>query len=156
MELKKKYKSVADKRHVVMPEQQAINWLCEDKDHLENSQIVAEIDYFCNYYETLHPVVFLNYEREMFYSMDGNDFRVAFDENILSREEEVSLEADIWGTSLFHDDMVLMELKTSGGIPLWMASFLTQQAIYKTSFSKYGAAYCNKNINNAQGGHLYA
>ena len=34
-----------------------------------------------------------------------------------------------------------MELKTSGGIPLWMTRFLTQNHIYKTSFSKYGTAY---------------
>lgn len=34
-----------------------------------------------------------------------------------------------------------MELKTSGGIPLWMSRVLTEQKLYKTSFSKYGAAY---------------
>lgn len=34
-----------------------------------------------------------------------------------------------------------MELKTAGGLPLWMARALSGQKIYKTSFSKYGAAY---------------
>ena len=57
---------------------------------------------------------------------------------------------------------VLMEIKTPGGIPLWMTNFLTEQKIYKTSFSKYGAAYKdmmpgkdNKN-HNYLGGILYA
>jgi len=34
-----------------------------------------------------------------------------------------------------------MEIKTSGGIPLWMTHVLTQERIFKTSFSKYGTAY---------------
>ena len=34
-----------------------------------------------------------------------------------------------------------MEVKTSGGIPLWMTSLLSENGIFKTSFSKYGRAY---------------
>jgi hypothetical protein len=34
-----------------------------------------------------------------------------------------------------------MELKCSGGIPLWMTRVLSKERIYKTSFSKYGTAY---------------
>ena len=34
-----------------------------------------------------------------------------------------------------------MELKCSGGIPLWMAEALSAGHMYKTSFSKYGTAY---------------
>jgi hypothetical protein len=63
--------------------------------------------------------------------------------------EELSLASDVWGEKLIDDNMVLMEIKTSGGIPLWMTKVLTQQKIYKTSFSKYGTAYENmisKNI----------
>ncbi|MCD7927989.1 MAG: molecular chaperone, partial [Oscillospiraceae bacterium] len=40
-------------------------------------------------------------------------------------------------------DQVLMELKTSGGIPMWMVQFLSRERVYKTSFSKYGTAYQN-------------
>ena len=35
----------------------------------------------------------------------------------------------------------LMEIKCSGGIPLWMVKVLSENKIYKTSFSKYGTAY---------------
>ena len=34
-----------------------------------------------------------------------------------------------------------MEIKCSGGIPLWMTQVLSKEHIYKTSFSKYGTAY---------------
>jgi len=36
---------------------------------------------------------------------------------------------------------VLMEIKSSGGIPLWLTQVLSEEKIYKTSFSKYGTAY---------------
>ena len=156
VELKKKYRSVVYKRRVSMPEHQAMHWLCGGREHPPETQIVREIDYFRSFYQTLHPAMFLSYEREAFYSLAGDDFRVTFDENILGREEDLSLESEIWGTSLLENGMVLMELKTPGGIPLWMTHFLTAQQIFKTSFSKYGTAYQNKTINPMHGGLLYA
>lgn len=156
VELKKKYQSVVYKRRIAMPEQQAMNWLCRNTDHPESSQIADEIDYFCQFYGALHPTVFLTYEREAYYSLAGDPFRVTFDENILSREEDISLGAEVWGTPLLPEGTVLMELKTPGGIPLWMTRFLSQQRIFKTSFSKYGTAYRNKVLNQAEGEHNYA
>ena len=34
-----------------------------------------------------------------------------------------------------------MEIKCSGGIPLWLQQALSEEQIYKGSFSKYGTAY---------------
>ena len=118
-----------------------------------HSQIADEINYFREYYQPLHPTVFLSYEREAFYALDGGDFRVTFDENILCRENDLSLASEIYGTPLLDEGKALMEIKTSGGIPVWMSRLLAQQKIYKTSFSKYGAAY-QKIITN--GGKKYA
>lgn len=156
VELKKKYKSVVYKRRVELPEQQAMDWLCRHTNYPPQSQIVDEIHYFCAFYGDLRPTVFLSYEREAYYSLSGDAFRVTFDENILSREEEISLAAPVWGTPLLPEDTVLMELKTPGGIPLWMTHFLTEQRIFKTSFSKYGTAYCNKLRNQTEGVRHYA
>ena len=155
VELKKKYKSVVYKRRVVMPQRQAIGWLCDGTAHPEKSQIADEIDYFCSFYQNLRPTVFLSYEREAYYSVSGDDFRVTFDENILSRCADISLSADIWGTPLLPEGMVLLELKTPGGIPLWMTRFLTEQKIYKTSFSKYGTAYCRQILQPTTGEQNY-
>ena len=66
---------------------------------------------------------------------------MTFDENILARQEELSLSREVWGEPLMDENNVLMEIKTSGGIPLWMTRVLTQEKLYKTSFSKYGTAY---------------
>ena len=141
VELKKKYKSVVYKRRVTLPNEQVMNCLNEGKHLPKESQIADEIFYFCRYYENLHPAMFLSYEREAYYSLDESDFRVTFDENILYREEELSLSKEAYGTPILEPDQTLMEIKTSGGIPLWMTKVLSEEKIFKTSFSKYGRAY---------------
>lgn len=83
-----------------------------------DSQISREIDYVLDYYQTLHPTVFLSYEREAYYAKDHPDFRITFDDTILCRQEDLSLESEVYGTPLLPEGMVLMEIKCSGGMPL--------------------------------------
>lgn len=143
VELKKKYKSVVYKRRMALPEYQVTKSFREGSALPVHSQIGEEIEYFRDYYGILRPTVFLSYEREAYYALDGSDFRVTFDENILYREDNLSLTEEAYGSPLLGDGQTLMEIKTSGGIPLWMSHVLTSRQIYKTSFSKYGAAYRN-------------
>lgn len=152
VELKKKYQSVVYKRRLALPEKEAMNWLQRAEGREENmpcrsSQIGEEIEYFRQYYETLRPAVFLSYEREAYRDKEGSDFRVTFDENILARQEKLSLCEEPWGERLMDSGYALMEIKTSGGMPLWMVSLLTEQRIFHTSFSKYGTAYKNIILN---------
>ena len=98
VELKKKYKSVVYKRRLVLPLDETMEALTMHRPLPTSSQIADEINYFCSYYRTLRPAVFLSYEREAFYSTDGSDFRVTFDENILYRDEDISLSGDIRNT----------------------------------------------------------
>lgn len=141
LELKKKYHSVVYKRRIALSQIQVMNSFREKKPLSICSQIADEIEYFRSYYEGLHPTVFLSYEREAFYSLDGGDFRITFDENILYRNHDFSLGSKIYGIPLLNDRQSLMEIKTSGGIPLWMCHELTRLRLYHASFSKYGAAY---------------
>ena len=141
VELKKKYKHVVYKRRMHLTENEAMKWLSGEKYTDKHTQISNEIDYFMDYYGTLHPTVFLSYEREAYYSNDGSDFRVTFDDNILCRQEGLSLQSDVYGTPILPEGKALMEIKCSGGIPLWMTEVLSKEKIYKTSFSKYGTAY---------------
>ena len=141
VELKKKYKHIVYKRRIRLSENDALQWICDKKYCREHSQISNEINYFINYYESIQPTLFISYEREAFYSLDGSDFRVTFDDNIICREEDLSLETDVYGIKLIDDGLSLMEIKCSGGIPLWMTEVLSKEHIYKTSFSKYGTAY---------------
>ena len=155
VELKKKYDGVVYKRRLVMPQKQAIDCIVAGVALPADSQISREIDYFVQYYQGLRPKVFLSYEREAYYALDGSDFRVTFDENILYRQEMISLSEGIYGSPLLAEGLTLMEIKTPGAIPLWMTKCLTEAGIYKTSFSKYGAAYIDM-FKSAKGEEKYA
>ena len=140
VELKKKYNQVVYKRRIALPENEAMCWLCSKREKTQ-TQISNEISYFLEYYKTLHPTVFLSYEREAYFTKEKSDFRLTFDDNIIFRFENLSLKSEVYGTKLLEDNFILMELKCSGGIPLWMTKTLSELKIYKTSFSKYGTVY---------------
>ena len=141
VELKKKYDGVVYKRRIAIPEALATEWVSGRAEIDVESQITREIDYFKSYYGSLRPSMFLSYEREAYYERDGGDFRVTFDDNILCRREDLSLCSEAYGRSILPEGRVLMEIKCSGAIPLWMVDVLSREKIYKTSFSKYGTAY---------------
>lgn len=141
VELKKKFNDVVYKRRISLPWSEAVDWISGRTPCSHKTQISAEIEYFLEYYQTLHPTVLLSYEREAYYSLDGSDFRVTFDDHLLCRQQNLNLQSEIWGIPLMDDDRILMEIKCSGGIPLWMVHALSREHIYKTSFSKYGTAY---------------
>ena len=141
VELKKKYEKVVYKRRLPLCEADAMAWVCRENPCPVNTQISREIDYFIDFYRKLKPTVFLSYEREAYYDKGGGDFRVTFDDNILCRKTDVNLCSTVYGTPILAEGKVLMELKCSGGIPLWMVEVLSRERIYKTSFSKYGTAY---------------
>ena len=156
VEIKKKYKSVVYKRRLLLPEKTVMESFRTGEPLPVCSQIGDEIQYFREYYKNLQPSVFLSYEREAFYSLDGSDFRVTFDENILYRRNDISLGSEIYGHPLLGKQQTLMEIKTSGGIPLWMSETLTKHHLYKTSFSKYGSAYQRMMEAAMQGEYCYA
>ena len=141
VELKKKCKGVVFKRRLPLPESQALYWASGTRPEGQTSQIADEIDYFIRFYGDLHPAVFLCYDREAYYAKDGSDFRMTFDDTILCRQTELTLDSEAYGTPILPEGMVLMEVKCAGGLPLWLTQVLTRERIFKTSFSKYGTAY---------------
>lgn len=170
VELKKKFCSVVYKRRIAMTYDKALSYLAGNGQiagsqvadskiagskiagsqvaesqiagsQITDSQIASEINYALKIYENLAPAVLLSYEREAFYARNNHEFRVTFDRNILWRDYDLSLDKGIYGTPILADQKVLMEVKTDGAIPGWMADFLTANKLYKTSFSKYGTAY---------------
>lgn len=140
VELKKKFDAVVYKRRLAMPEEMAALWLSGGECPVDH-QIGREIDAFLNFYGSLVTQVFLSYDREAYFAKDGSDLRITFDDNILCRREERKLSSRVWGEPVLDRAFVLMEIKTGGGIPLWLTHALTEGKIHKTSFSKYGTAY---------------
>lgn len=141
VELKKKYDGVVYKRRLSVTEKQAMEWLSGRAACPEDTQIAREINYFLQYYGTLIPKVFLSYVREAYYCRQGGDLRITFDDHILCRQEALCMKAALGGQPILEPGRVLMEIKTTGGIPLWLTHVLTRERLFKTSFSKYGKAY---------------
>lgn len=141
VELKKKFNGIVYKRRVDMLYSDATNYLCKHNAPPKQTQITNEIDYFCSCYENLKPNIILSYEREAFFSKKDTNFRITFDKNILWRNYDLSLSKGTYGENLLENNIVLLEVKTALGIPLWLTDFLSKNHIYKTSFSKYGTAH---------------
>lgn len=141
VELKKKYRDVVYKRRVSLPERDAMFYLGSDLTGGLPGQIGSEIDYFRFFYRDLAPKVYISYDREAFYAKDDDTFRVTFDENIQWRDYDLSLTPKPYGEAILQPGQSLMEIKVSSAMPLWMVKALSDNHIYKTSFSKYGRAY---------------
>lgn len=148
IEIKKKYDGVVYKRRTSAKEAEAMAYLnLGVKIAGHEDQISREIDYFKSFYKGLKPAMFISYEREAFYGIDDPEFRVTFDENILWREEDLTLRKDAYGNAILKPGQCLMEIKAAAAMPMWLTKELNQLGIYQTSFSKYGRAYEMKLMN---------
>lgn len=140
LEIKKKYKGIVNKRRIVMKPQEAKAYLEKGEKPAEQSQIFREVDYVWHHYQ-LRPKVYLAYDRIALFGKSDPEFRVTFDQNIRSRDFELTLENDTGTTKLLEDGFYLMEVKISNAMPLWFVKILTDLGIHSTSFSKYGNVY---------------
>lgn len=155
VELKKKYRSVVYKRRISMPQSRAMDCVGGIRPWPE-TQIGSELAYTMDFYNELRPAVFLSYERDSFHGEEDKDFRITFDRDIRYRQEELTLDSEPWGVPILPRGQVLMELKVSDGLPLWMAHLLSEQRIFKTSYSKYGTAYQDILLTGQRGARKYA
>lgn len=141
VEIKKKYDGIVYKRRIALPECEASAWLSGQIPKPVSSQIANEIDYMLSYYKGLSPVCFLSYEREAYYDIVGSDLRITTDSNILARNKNLSLRYAVSGDRILPQGLTVLEVKTSGALPLWLVEFFSENSIYKDTFSKYGTYY---------------
>lgn len=141
VELKKKYDDVVYKRRVSMSCMQADSYLLGGAESPKQNQIANEIDYFISEYKGLAPAAYISYEREAYFSKDDPNLRITFDENVLWRDYDLCLTKGAYGKTLLQPGQSLMEIKVANAMPLWLTHTLSEQKIYKISFSKYGNAY---------------
>ncbi len=142
MELKKKYKGIVYKRREQLSLGEAEGYLNQNRHPDRDSQILREINWVLQYYQTLKPVMYLGYHRIALCERGiSTGLRVTFDRDILWRTDAIALQAGNYGTPLLQPGEHLMEIKVPGAMPLWLADILDRLKIYPTSFSKYGRAY---------------
>ncbi len=109
-------------------------------EEYENMQILHEIEYVINHYG-LSPKSYIAYDRTALYGKDDSELRITFDRNIRTRYSELTLADGDEGDVILAPGNYLMEIKTNGAMPGWLASTLSDMKIYPYSFSKYSNAY---------------
>jgi len=144
LEIKKKFKGLVNKRRTILKLEEAYEFLGsgvrpELKEYM-NRQVLNEIEYMLKLY-SLEPKLYLVYDRKAMLGGENRDLRITFDTNIRTRRYDLRLESGSHGESLLKEGEWLMEVKTQNSIPLWLSRLLSEYAIYSTGFSKYGAEY---------------
>ncbi len=150
-EIKKKYRGIVYKRRVSMKLSEAYRYINGGSlpEHLSGN-IPAEIDYMVRRYR-LAPKAFISYKRVAWTCDSDPDLRITFDRDITSRYGDTGLESDAAGHKVLDPDNVLMEIKIPGAMPLWLAHVLSEKNIFPHSFSKFGTAHVQRQIQMASG-----
>ena len=140
LELKKKFGGVVYKRRAAMTLTEAERYLRMGIKPFE-SQILSELDWAMKLYGRPKGAMLIACEREAWFDEAHPDLRLTFDRNIRFRENELRLDRGSAGCALLPKSTVLLEIKTAGAMPLWLADALDAEGILPGSFSKYGEAY---------------
>ncbi|MFC4303289.1 polyphosphate polymerase domain-containing protein [Cohnella boryungensis] len=151
LELKKKVFGLVNKRRTALKLNEAYDYVRTGTEPVfregMNRQVLREIEYFLQRYE-LQPKVYLAYERIALFCKNNRDLRITFDTNIRSRRYDLKLESGDHGEALIDRGQWLMEVKAEKTIPVWLSKLLSEQGMFRTSFSKYGNEY-KKTIRDA-------
>lgn len=144
LELKKKINGIVNKRRVVLTLGEAYKFLelgerPSSNDYI-NNQVINEIEYYLSK-KIVHPTVYIGYTRKAFFGKEDRDFRLTFDSKILTRRDNLSLDAGCFGEDILEKNQYLMEVKILGAMPTWFTNILSELEIYNTHFSKYGNEY---------------
>ena len=153
LELKGKYDGIVFKRRLDIKLKDFYNYINKNII-INNNQVMKEIDYVIKQFN-LKPKLFIGYDRLSYYDKNNINFRITFDFNLRSREDELKLELGDNG-NLYNKNLVIMEVKSLDSIPLWYSKILSKNNIYPNSFSKYGEIYKKKRIKKIKlyGGRL--
>ena len=139
-EIKKKYNGIVYKRRVLMTLNQAFEYADTGIPPMD-TQIMREIDYLMKFYRQPKPNVCILCEREAFFATDNPDVRLTLDENLRYRRGFPNYDNVNDGTPIVNEGEYILEIKTPGAMPLWLADALSKCKIYPRSFSKYAHAY---------------
>lgn len=151
LEVKRKNDRIVYKRRIATDEVAAERFF-SDEEEFDHGQIARELQALKEHYGTLEPKYLIIYDRIAYYQ-DDSDLRVTLDMNPRYRAEDLDLHTSLDGIPLLKEGEAILEVKVQHAIPLWLASVLTEERIYLSSFSKVGAAHkaeMNKRIHGLE------
>jgi hypothetical protein len=151
LELKKKFAGIVYKRRIAIPFTALSSRSVHDVVKEENSQIARELDFYLNQHDVFQRM-YIAYRRIAFTSTaqqsstECEGLRVTFDSDIRFRLDHLDYANPDNGYGILPQGTMVMEIKTQGGVPLWMARSLAENRIFPMAFSKYGVCYSSYNV----------
>lgn len=139
-EIKQKFRGTVYKRRVKLTLKEYNDYLKSNIFPENNRQIMKEIDYYIHHYK-LKPFMLVAYDRLSYYSKSDKNFRLTFDTNLRSRQNNLTLSDSNDDSFYFDKPTYIMEVKCLGSLPLWFTKVLSKYQIYPSSFSKIGNIY---------------
>ncbi len=143
IELKKKVEGIVYKRRFKTDMLTALAFLggglCPVAKPVEE-HTVKEIMYFLSN-NKVSPKALITYERKALHGIEDPDFRMTFDSHLAYTNMDEDWTDKIIEKPVIEPEKMVMEIKTTSSIPIWLSKILSDLSIYPTSFSKYGVAY---------------
>ncbi|GAK02547.1 hypothetical protein JCM19037_788 [Geomicrobium sp. JCM 19037] len=141
LEIKQKYNRVVNKRRTLITLSDAYDFFYnnaknEANYNVSNRQILGEVNAFSSLYE-LEPSVVVSYDRQALAGIDEPDLRVTFDFNLMTRNDNLSIEDGPDGNLFVDQNMVIMEVKVSNSVPYWLSRMLSDYECERKSVSKF-------------------
>jgi SPX domain protein involved in polyphosphate accumulation len=152
LELKKKFDGIVYKRRVGFPLGELKSRRVNEIISSANSQISREIGFFLQN-NPVSEKVYIAYKRAAYNSVEDWGLRVTFDKDIVfslnsldKYEMEFRQHASNFlpvpvGGQIIDENLMVLEIKTTGAMPLWLTQALSKNNIFPLSFSKFGVCY---------------
>ncbi len=140
LEVKKRYRKITNKRRTKILMSEALEFVKTGTSpairEYMNSQVVHEFAGMLRH-QAYQPTVYISYDRIAFHVLDtSSDLRITFDTNLTSQSYGQKTSHNLLG-----EDELIMEVKSTDNVPMWLARLLDSRSIYKQSFSKYGTEH---------------
>lgn len=146
LELKKKAMGVVLKRRVKLTYSEALAFANEgvrpQTDDYSKNRMLDEFEYYFKTHR-VKPTLYLSYERIALFDKDNKDFRITFDNRIITRRYDLELGYGSYGENLLHEQERVMEIKIISAVPKWLSDILSEEKIYMSGFTKYGNEFRN-------------
>ncbi|WP_404406036.1 polyphosphate polymerase domain-containing protein [Jeotgalibacillus malaysiensis] len=141
-EVKQKHNNVVNKRRMLIPLKEAYEYLNRRNPgdlstyRTTNIQVFKEIDHFKRYYR-LQPEMVVSYDRHAFHCTWDPDLRITFDLNLRCRNDDLKIENGPHGDLFVDRELVVMEVKVTHSVPLWLTKILQNLSCEQRSASKF-------------------
>lgn len=118
------------------------------EDEISSDPVASEVLYLWRHYE-MRPNMAISYRRQAFFAIFEPDLRITFDTHVQyhARDVDISQPFEV-GKYLVEPNMVIMEIKFSDWVPLWLCRLVCRYELKRVRLSKYCTAVDREYFNN--------